>query len=395
MGKMSRVIKSPKRIFVHESVWNSPVVENLRKNLPEASFHVLDFQNRENFTFFPYDLEVVDFKGRFIRSCPATKFYHCCGYVILHFGELCSIGCTYCILQAYWNQPCLRIFGNTDRMLRELQDFLDHHPDTLFRIGTGEFTDSLLLDPWTGFSEIIVPFFARQKNAILELKTKTSFVDRLLELPHDGHTIVAWSLNAPSISQKEEGKAAPLEVRLQMAKKCAERGYFLAFHFDPLFYFPGWEEEYSHTIDRLFSYVPSDQIVYISLGAFRFMPELKEIILIKRPQWKYASGEFVPCPDRKRRYFKGIRIKLYKHIASRIRRHAPDVCVYLCMENGTVWKQSLGFHPSEQGGLPSMLDLAVKKCMKVGLHCSRSAAPLLLQKPQPYSSDVFTLSKII
>lgn len=391
------MIKPPKRVFVHNSVANSRIVQNLKSSLPGADFILLD-ENEETagkLLSRINDLAVIRFKGRFVRSCPATKYYHCCGYVILHFGERCTIGCTYCILQAYWNQPCLKLFGNTDEMLSEVESMLHNHPDILFRIGTGEFTDSLLLDPWTGFSEIIVPFFANQPNAILELKTKTTFINRLSNLEPMGHTIVSWSLNALNIVSTEESKAPPISERLDAAKQCVDWGYFLAFHFDPIFYFPGWQEAYRKTIEMLFRKVPTDRIVYISLGSFRFMPGLKKEILKKRPQWKLASGEFITGLDGKKRYFRDIRVKLYRFFVSEILSRDSSLCVYLCMESGTVWRDAFGFSPSEKGGLPEMLDRAVKERMGVGAQCTRSASHLLLQKPQPSTSSDFSSSKII
>ncbi len=389
------ITSPPKRIFLQPEVVNSPVVENLKKNLPQVRFITKQETSAKEFVPSRTDLQVLKFKGRFIRSCPATKYYHCCGYVILHFGERCTIDCTYCILQAYWNQPCLRIFGNIDDMLSEVEEMLNSHRNTLFRIGTGEFTDSLLLDPWTGLSEILVPYFAGKDNAILELKTKTVFIERLKPLWHGGHTIVSWSLNAPNIVKSEESKAASISDRLLAAKKCTEWGYFLAFHFDPIFYFPGWKESYSMTLQQLFDTIPRDKIVYISLGSFRFMPELKREILKKRPRWKLASGEFVMSPDGKMRYFRDIRIELYKFFVSRIREFDPTLCVYLCMESGKVWKKAFGFHPGDKGGLPAMLDRAVKERMQVGTKCTQSASSLLLTKPQPENSCDFSTSKII
>ncbi|MCX7822637.1 MAG: DNA photolyase [Syntrophobacterales bacterium] len=376
-------------VFVEESVRESPIVRELRKNLPEARFYCLSSEPcyRNSLSEdFSKKLYVIRFKGRFLRSCPATRFYHCCGYTILHFGEHCTVGCTYCILQAYLNQPYIKIFGNLEEMLSEVKGVLLQYPQVLFRVGTGEFTDSLLLDPWAGYSSHFVPLFATIPNAVLELKTKTAFVDRLKDLPHGGHTIVSWSLNAPSIMTQEEANAAPFELRLECARRCLEWGYFLSFHFDPIFFFPGWEKEYALVVRELFETIPPRKIVYISLGAFRFMPELKGRILEKNPTWKFASGEFVPCPDGKRRYFVDIRVGLYKFLLEAIRSYAPDICVYLCMESGSVWKRVFGYSPDEVGGLPRILDDAVRKTMKVGMNCLNSAASLFLRKPQPYSS---------
>ncbi|SFM74275.1 SPL family radical SAM protein [Thermodesulforhabdus norvegica] len=376
----------PRRVLISERVWDGPIARNLRMNLPEHVPVVRVTEEELHSRTGLSDrrvLEVIEFKGRFLRSCPATRFYHCCGYIILHFGENCSVGCTYCILQAYLNRPTMTIFGNVRDMLCEVAEVLSANPDLLFRIGTGEFTDSLLLDPWTGLSEFLVPFFAGKENAVLELKTKTDHYSRLLDLNHNGHTIVSWSLNAPSISVNEESRAASLEDRLRAARSCAERGYFLAFHFDPLFYFPGWEKEYAEVVQMIGDMVPVERVVYVSLGGFRYMPELKDAILLKRPSWKLISGEFVPSPDGKRRYFRDIRIKLYHFMASQLRKLDPSLCIYLCMESGFVWKKALGIHPAYFGGLPAMLDRAVKERMKVGQHCRESAAKIFLKKPQP------------
>jgi spore photoproduct lyase len=63
------------------------------------------------------------------------------------------------------------------------------------------------------------------------------------------------------------------------------------------------------------------------------------------------------------RYFKPLRINLYRKVVACIRDHAPDAVVYLCMEDDEVWQKSLGFIPDDVGGLPHMLDQsAVKQC---------------------------------
>ena len=87
--------------------------------------------------------------------------------------------------------------------------------------GLGEFTDSLLLDPFTELSRLLVPYFAKTPNAVLELKTKTNFVENLRGLDHGGHTIIAWSLNSGEIRKKRNllqppspsGSRPPASVR--------------------------------------------------------------------------------------------------------------------------------------------------------------------------------------
>jgi spore photoproduct lyase len=357
--------QAPEKLIVEAEVASSPLVDNLRERLPGIPIEIVQRipdSNRAD----PKVLEVVAFKGRFLKKCPGTQHYFCCGYQILHFGMQCSLQCTYCILQAYLNQPNLRLFGNTGDLFRELDDHLHAGQNALHRIGTGEFTDSLLLDPWTGFSRQLVPYFAQQPNAILELKTKTTFIDNLEDLPHGGHSIVAWSLNANPIRQREESRTAPIRERLRAARRCSDWGYWLAFHFDPMIDHPGWERGYREVLDRLFDAVDPARIVWISLGAFRFMAELKSLVQRRHPASRIPYGEFIRGLDGKMRYFRDIRVDLYGLMAQRIRRADPQLCLYLCMEGEDIWREALGFSPEERGGLPAMLDRAVHQRMNIG-----------------------------
>lgn len=357
-------IRAPKKILIESDVANGPLVASLRQNLPDALVEIVD-RVSETGCRDPGVLEVVRFRGRFLKSCPGTRHYHCCGYRILHFGTQCTLDCTYCILQAYLNQPNLRLFGNTDEMLRELDEDLMLNRDRLHRVGTGEFTDSLLLDPFTGLSRVLVPYFAGKPHAVLELKTKTDYVENLRDLDHGGHTIVAWSLNSAYVRLREEPFAASIEERLRAARWCSERGYFLAFHFDPMIDYPGWRSGYGEILDRLFDAVDPSRIVWISLGAFRFMPDLKAVIRSRHPATRIPYGEFIRGLDGKMRYFRDIRVELYSFMVERMRKVDPDMCVYLCMEGTDIWRESFGFSPGEDGGLGRMLDEAVRRRMGI------------------------------
>lgn len=369
------IICPPTKVIVEAEVAHSPLVATLRRRLPHADFHEVD-RVSDNRKADPHVLEVVAFRGRFLKVCPGTRHYTCCGYRILHFGVHCTLGCTYCILQAYLNQPNLTLFGNVDDLFKELDGELKGHPKHLYRIGTGEFTDSLLLDPWTEFSRRVVPFFAEQPNAVLELKTKTNSIHNLADLDHRGHCLVSWSLNAETICRNEESGAATLKERLEAARRCVDWGYRLGFHFDPMIDHPNWRQGYGEVLDRLFCSIDSSRIVWISLGAFRFMPDLKPIIRSRYPRSRVLGGEFIPGLDKKMRYFRDIRVELYRFMVDRIRRHDPNLCVYLCMEGESIWRRSLGFSPEEQGGLSFMLDQAVRERMQIGLDCSESSPPL-------------------
>ena len=300
-------------------------------------------------------------QGEFLKDCPGTREYRCCDYRVLNVGLGCPMDCVYCILQAYLNTPYMSFFLNVEDLFSELSTKLKDYPGRIMRIGTGEFTDSMALDRITGLSTKLVNFFGAQKKGVLELKTKSAAVENLQHLNHNGRTIVAWSLNSEDVIRQQEIRAATLEQRLNAAARCVEWGYDCAFHFDPIISYPGWEVGYRKVIDKLFASIPAERIVWISLGAFRYLPSLKMISSERFPQARIFAHEFIDGMDNKKRYFRHFRTKLYKLIHEELRaRCGSNTCIYFCMESDEIWQEIIGFSPEEKGGVGAMLDRAVE-----------------------------------
>lgn len=297
-------------------------------------------------------------KGAFVKECPGTRDYLCCGYQILHFGAYCTMDCSYCILQSYFHPPLLHYFVNHDDLMNELDEKLAQ--PCIQRIGTGEFTDSLIWEDWSDLTMRLIQRFAAQTNAVLELKTKTTRIDHLKSIDPNHKTILSWSLNTPHVIATQERGTTSLKARLRAAAKAQSWGYPIAFHFDPMVIYPGCEREYRRVIEMIFENIQPEHIVWISLGTMRFMPALKNIIEQRFPKSDIVYGEFIPGLDGKMRYFKPIRVALYSHMVGWIRDHAPQVTTYLCMEDDPVWEQSHGFVPASKGGLVTMLDEAAR-----------------------------------
>lgn len=320
---------------------------------------VSDHKYPESLTEGKRHLFLTRNRGDFFKPCPATREYRCCDYHVLNTGMNCPIDCVYCILQAYLNNPWISFYVNTDDMFAEIDQVLTGNPDKLYRIGTGEFTDSLAIDRLTRLSEKLVEYMAGKVNGMLELKTKSGMIDNLENLDHNERTVVAWSLNSSQILSSHELRAATLEERLEAARQCAEWGYRLAFHFDPIIDHDDWQAGYGETIDRLFQVVPADKIVWISLGALRYLPALKETGLGRFPGSRIFFQEFIEGLDGKSRYFRARRVELYKYMYQRLNRYAhPDTCIYFCMESDEIWNEVMGFAPLQRGGVPAMLDRA-------------------------------------
>ena len=306
-------------------------------------------------------LFITQNKGAVIRPCPGTSHYTCCDYTILHTGTFCTMDCAYCILQAYFHPPVLQYFAGLNQLKQQLTHVFSQN--RIFRIGTGEYTDSLIWEPITPSPRFLVNTFARQSNSLLELKTKTVNIDSLLNLDHNRKTVLAWSVNTPEVIQSEEKGTTRLHARLKAAKRCEAKGYPLAFHFDPLVLYDGCETAYARVIHDIFSYVRPESIVWISVGSFRFMPSLKSIIEKRFASSTLCYGEFILGLDNKMRYFKPLRIQLYRKLVTLIKEYAPDVQVYFCMEDQEVWEKTMGVFPGGEGALGLLLDrAAVSHC---------------------------------
>ena len=303
-------------------------------------------------------------KGSFLKKCPGTRNYICCDYQILHIGTFCTMDCSYCILQSYFHPPLLQFFVNHTDLTEELDGLFAQKKTA--RIGTGEFTDSMIWEYWTDLSNLLIPVFARQNHTVLELKTKTTAIEKIKHLPHNRKTILAWSLNTDKVIQTQERNTASLKHRLDAAETCQKWGYPLAFHFDPMVIYPGCEKDYEKVVEMLFSHIHPENIVWISLGTFRFMPTLKPLIQKRFPDSTIVYGEFIRGLDGKMRYFKPLRIELYKLLIRFIRKIAPEVVLYFCMEDEDVWKKTLGFAPDDKGGLPAILNRSAEKICRLG-----------------------------
>jgi spore photoproduct lyase len=356
-----------KKLFINRQVVDHPTTRSIQVRLNVPSESVQNAQEVYTAISGAADpvqkgkeiLYLTRNRGAFLKKCPGTSHYTCCDYQILHIGTFCYMDCTYCVLQTYFHPPILQYFVNHDDLMAELDMFLTKKK--IRRIGTGEFTDSLIWELWTDVSNLLVERFASQNHAVLELKTKTAAIDQLKNLAHNRKTIVAWSLNTRHIIRTEERATAGLSARLKAAARCQSWGYPLAFHFDPLIIYDGCTEDYIGVIEDLFSHVSAENIVWISLGTLRFPSSLKTVIQSRFPDSKIIYEEFITGPDGKMRYFKPLRIDIYRTIINCIREHAPDATIYLCMENDEVWRKSLGFIPEEVGGLPHMLDQSAAK----------------------------------
>jgi len=355
----------PERIWIQKQSWDDPLTRSVVEKLPGIPVRTIrdvdELLPELNSTSDPHTtgkrtLILARHLGRFMKECPGSGAEVCCNYFVINYASNCHLECSYCVLQSYLNNPALVVFTNAEQLMAEVREKLERSPERLFRIGTGETSDSLALDGITGYSLLLVPFFASLANGVLELKTKSDQISNLQGLDHGGHTVVSWSVNSRRICGSDELKSASLDERLAAARQCQEWGYKVGLHFDPLIHYEGWESDYEQAVKEIFAAVDPNGIAWVSLGALRFTPHLREFVRKRFPKSKIPYGEFVPGHHGKLRYLRFIREEMYSRMRSWIRRSAPQAFVYLCMESRAVWEKSLGCAAPETARLSSRMD---------------------------------------
>ncbi|MEJ5243713.1 MAG: radical SAM protein [Desulfomicrobiaceae bacterium] len=343
------------RVVVDASVAASELACRVRRALPEAAWHVR--APEEPAPCDAHTLYLKDFRGRFLRPCPGTSQYRCCGYHILHIGENCPLACSYCILQAYFDDPTLKVWANWDDLEAEVTTALQASAQRRWRLGTGEFTDSLALESITGMSAALIRMLEPFANAVLELKSKVVDLSWLAHVRDPRRVLPAWSVNAPDMVESEEhGPRASLEERLAAAKTCAHAGLRVCLHFDPILHYPGWEYGYRQTVTAIADTLRPEQVAYISLGSFRCMPQLKSRIQERFPNARYIHAEMIQGLDGKLRLLRPLRVQQLAFVAGLLRKAGFGSKLYLCMESDLVWRAVLGTTPQDFGGLARRLE---------------------------------------
>ena len=341
-------------IFIHPEVAGNKRTKSLLSRVPHNRALEMDRieklarRSREdspsNVMRGKYNLALAPYKGRQVEPCPASPGMNCCRYRVINVVAGCPIDCSYCVLQGYLNRPTIMVYPELDKIFEELEQELAAEWFIPPRYGTGELSDSLALDNALHFAPEFIRFFARHPKSWFELKTKSAEVETILDLGGSSDNIVvSWSVNPQKVVDSEERFAASLEERLDAARKVRDAGFKLGFHFDPIFHFDGWREDYREVVEKIYSFARPGDVAWISLGCLRYSPWMAPYYAERFARNPLLAGELQPVPpDSKYRYPQPLRIEIYRALNEWISSFDSQVYVYLCMESPAVFRWALG-----------------------------------------------------
>jgi spore photoproduct lyase len=277
--------------------------------------------------------------------CPvASPLTLCCRLRTIDAVECCAFGCSYCIIQNFYHSKAV-----FDRDFKRKLSEIHVDPSRFYRFSSGQSSDSLL---WGNRFNVLADLFIfaeEHPNILLELKTKSRNIKYLLENRPPANTVVSWSLNTQRIISNEEHFTPSLKLRLRAARRLADAGIKVAFHFHPLIYYEGWEKEYPEAAKAVIKAFKPEEVLFVSFGTLTLIKPAIRAIRKKGLRTKILQMPAARDPKGKITYPDEIKLALFKKIYSVFSPWKGRVYFYLCMEKPLIWQELFGrVYPSNE-----------------------------------------------
>ena len=111
-----------------------------------------------------------------------------------------------------------------------------------------------------------------------------------------------------------------MDRRLEAARAVADKGVKVGFHFHPMMYFEGWEEEYRALMARVVATFRADEVLWISLGCVTLLKGFAQDFRLKYKHSKLLQMETETTPDGKITYASAVRERLYRNALEALAR---------------------------------------------------------------------------
>lgn len=196
-------------------------------------------------------LVVVIKKSLKFQSCKPSAHYQ------LPLVSGCMGQCEYCYLNTQLgDKPFVKIHANIEDILKQAQSYTnDRLPEITIFEGAAT-SDPVPVEPYTHSLQKSIEFFGKNENTRFRFVTKYNDVNTLLDLEHNGHTEIRFSINTSFIIDKYEHFTASSDKRIEAGIKAAKAGYPIGFLIAPVFIYPNWKEDYHNLLLNLSSKLP-------------------------------------------------------------------------------------------------------------------------------------------
>jgi len=258
----------------------------------------------------------------------------------------CPYSCAYCFLQTTpwfrFSPDVLRglVYTNVDEMLHELDGWLaDPVPKMLL---VGELQDGLAFDQayektsGRPLTHRLIPRFAAQRRHRMIFLTKSTAIDRAIQLPPTDRVVFSWSVNADDVARRwERGAPRPAE-RFAAAQRMKAAGWPVRLRLDPMIPYCDWRVGYAATVDMINCIYPEA----VTLGALRATtPGALRAAARANGRDDTIFDYFTRTRDPsgfKYRIAHEVQVEMFRFVLDRL---APGITSALCKEDRSLWRE--------------------------------------------------------
>ncbi len=187
------------------------------------------------------------------QSCKPSAHYQ------LPLVSGCMGQCEYCYLNTQLgDKPFVKVHVNIEDILNQAQNYIDERLPEITIFEGAATSDPLPVEPYTHSLQKAIEFFSMNENARFRFVTKYNDIETLLNLNHNGHTEIRFSINTSFVIDKYEHFTASRDKRIEASIKVAKEGYPIGFLVAPIFIYPNWKEDYHDLLLELSKKLPDN-----------------------------------------------------------------------------------------------------------------------------------------
>lgn len=213
-------------------------------------------------------------KSESFQTCKPSAHYQ------LPLVTSCPGQCEYCYLNTtLGKRPYIRVYVNLDEIFHRAKKYIQAREPEVTLFEGAATSDPLPVEEYTGALAEAITFFAGEPHARFRFVSKFPNVDTLLDLDHQGHTEVRFSINTDSVVDKFERGTPRVLDRIEAAGKVARAEYPVGFLIAPVFAYEGWEDDYRTLVKNLAIALPENIKVDFEIILHRYTTRAKNNIL--------------------------------------------------------------------------------------------------------------------
>ena len=262
-------------VYVEEKARRFPLTEEILKRCNDASVIPVDHykdifdrprQDTELQKRSPALILAVREGSRIFKGAPVCQSFGQRNFYYSSSVMNCLFDCEYCYLKGMYPSSNIVVFVNFEDYEKDVASLLEEGP--LYVCASYD-TDLIALDGLTGLAEKWTDLAKRNKDLLVELRTKA--VPAALE--NVPNVIYAFTVSPDEIADRYEKNTPSPDARLKAAARVIDAGCNVRLCFDPMILTDGWQDIYGRFADRAAEIIDFSKLTDVSVGCFRISKE--------------------------------------------------------------------------------------------------------------------------